>query len=405
MNLTLSSATLSGPLADGSTVRRRRMRARTSMAALAVVFALLLSAPPARAVDLTLSQEATDATGRILDSLKTQSSGSDPRYFSDAVWHDGSPDCFRCTLGPAVLSAVYASNFGLVDSQPKTDAITSLDRAIKDHQRSDGSFGPAAAGEGGPGIQTVEFANLLASTYLYLGLGLDLAHRRSWADSLTRSADYLVKSGNSRYYTNGNINLAITVNLDLTYRITKLARFKTAADASYSFTVAPPQAQWKGFGLTVTRPPTNADGSDGSGYLAEKGANGTGYDPAYGLFQTDIASMWYVVTGDARAKYLSNLLVNQLQPRVRTSDWTIDVSGGTRRSAPGLRYRFAVSAVAVLALKGGREDLKPWVRPMTLAALKDYQSTTSYSNPGDSYNYGIQLAPTVRAITTSLIVI
>lgn len=371
-----------------------------SACATSLVLSLLVP-QPAAALEPALSETTTGAVAQILTELKAKSSARDPRYFKDSIWRDGTPDCFRCTMGPAVLSAVYSLQSGL-DGTPKRDALASIDRAIREHQAPNGSFGPAAKGENGPAIQTVMFGNLLASSYLHLGLGLDGAHRKSWSASLTAAADYLIRSGHTRHYVNGNINLAITAYLDLTARITGQARFRDAAKASYAFTIAPPQDRWSGFGLRYTKVPTKADGSDGRAYLSESGGKKPGYDAAYGLLQTNIASMWYQASGDERARRLTNLLFNQLWPRVRTSDWSIDVSGGTRRPQAGVRFRFSVSAIQVLPMRGGRADLKPYVRPATLAALRAYQNATTYANPGESYNFGIELATSVRVINSTL---
>lgn len=385
-----------------SSIPPRAARRRwTTVVGTALVAALLTAAgPAARAETPVLSTTTRNATQQILTSLQTRSGGSDPRYLTANVWRDGSPDCLRCTLGPSVLAAARGRDLPVGNGYVSL-AISTMDVAVRDHQRPDGAFVPASSGEGGPSIQTVLTANELAWTYLMLGSRLDANHRAAWSSALTKASDFLIRNGDPAYYTNGNINLAIAMNMDLTARVTGLARFQTVARSSLAFAVSPPQNRWAGFGLHYTRNPTRADGSDGAAYLAESGGGRPGFDPAYGLLQVDMAAMWFAVTGSPEAKRLTNLLYNQLAPRVRTADWTIDVGGGTRRTTPGLRYGFNSAAPAVLALKAGRSDLVGLVKPQVTAVLLDYPKATAYVNPGLSYNYGVELAPIYLAVTSS----
>lgn len=372
-----------------------------SLLVLLVAAGLLpLTAPPADARDLPLSATAKNAVLQVMTDLRTQSSSTDPRFLRNDVWIDGAPDCFRCFMGPSVLSAARGLDSGATDYLAAS-AIDTLDKAIADHQHVTGAFIPAATGEGSPGIQTVMFANELAWTYLILGRRLDSAHKQSWAASLTKAADWLIADGDTTYYINGNINLAVAMNMDLTARITGERRFTTAAQTALDFAIAPPQDKFPGFGLQYMKTPELGDGSDGAAYFAESGGATPGFDPAYTMLQTDMASMWYLLTRKASVLRLVNLLYNQLSPRIRTTDWTIDVSGGTRRAAPNTRYGFHGSSVAVLALKGGRSDLQPFVAAQVRASLTEYGNQTRYTSPGISFNYGLSLTAMYMAVTST----
>ena len=380
-----------------STARLRVIRFVCS----AVLAALMVGAGSVAHADTpALSTTTRSTVAQLVTSLQNRTSGSDPRYWSNRVWVDGSPGCFRCTLGPSVLAAVRGRDLPAGNGYVWL-AVTTMDTAIRNHQRSDGAFIPASSGESNPSIQTSLSANELAWTYLILGDRLDSAHRTAWANSLIKASDWLIRNGEPTYYVNGNINLAVAMNMDLTARITGLARFQTVARNSLAFTLSPPQNTWPGFGLRYTRYPTRPDGADGAGYLAESGGGLPGYDPQYTIFQLDMAAMWFVLTGSPDAKRLTNLLYNQLAPRVRTSDWTIDVGGGTRRPALGVRWTFNSAAIAVLALKAGRSDLVGRVRPQVSNVLLDYPKATLAVNPSLSYNYGVQLAPIFLAVTTT----
>ena len=389
---------------SGGAGARRRVRNLCRVVALltATVIGLLGAAPSAQADTVAAASAAMDtAIPAYLTSLETKTSDKDPRYLEDNVWHDGTPDCFRCAFGPAVLSAQYAVSGASFDEAAMKVAVDTIDLGIADHQRPDGAFIPAATNEGGPDIQTLLFANVVAEVYLILGPHLDADHQKRWASSLKRSATWLIRNGNLTWYTNGNLNLALTMNMDLTYKITGSWRFKQAAKKSLAFTLHPPQRRWPGFGLQYSKAPSKADGSDGAAYLAESGGEDPGYDPAYSLFQSNLAAFWYLLTGDKAAERLTNLLYNQMLPRVRKSDWTIDVSGGTRRAAPGVRYRFGTSALVILALKGGRTELRDDVQSQTKIVLDDYRGALDYSHAAYSYNYGAELTPIYRMLMTA----
>jgi hypothetical protein len=350
------------------------------------------STKPSLSPEAARIAQVTSAIETNLSALMKRTDASDPRYYSKGVWYDGSSNCFRCTVGPGVEAAAYGVATG--SESYLSTAILTFDTAIAGHQRENGSFGPGGTGEGKGDIQTSLFGSELAEVYLMLGKRLD-SHRRSvWAKSLARAADFLIANGNLRWYTNGNIVLANALMMDLTYRITRLARFKTAAATAIHFAISPPQNRWYGFGLQYTKNPKKADGSDGAGYFAESDGSTPGYDPAYTMMQVNVTSFWYLLTRNATAKRLTNLLTNELMKRTSTSDWTIDISGGTRHHVPaGQRYGFYVSSISVLALRGGRKDLVKYVQPQTKVLLNAYLGATGFTGDGWSYSFGSELAP------------
>ncbi|MCW2541847.1 MAG: hypothetical protein JWN95_3572 [Frankiales bacterium] len=369
-----------------------RLRAAGMLALVCSIAATLLGTAiaPASAAP-ALSTSARSFAHSNLASLMARSSKSDPRYYSAGVWHTGSSTCFRCALGPAVESAVQGVTAG--DRAATKVAITSFDIAIRGHRLASGAFGPWPKGEGGPDIQTSLFASELAETYLILGSKLDASHKRSWSAALAGAADFLIRNGNLRWYTNGNIVLANALVMDLTYRITKAPRFRSAAATALKFAMTPPQSRWKGFGLHYTKVPKKADGSDGSAYFTESGGGKPGFDAAYTLAQINVVSFWYLLTNNPTARRLANLLTNQMLPRVRTSDWTVDISGGTRHVKRGVRWGFYVSSISVLAARAGRKDLAKYVAGQTKVLFKNYQGATTYANEMYSYTFGSELAP------------
>jgi hypothetical protein len=317
----------------------------------------------------------------------SQSGSGDPRYYADGVWYDGTTSCLRCSIGPAVLAATYGALTGTASATAV--AIASFDRAIHDHRQSDGAFGPAAAGEGGPGIQTALFAEELGTAYLVLGARLDAAHRLAWSSALRGAADYLVGNGSVAWYINGNINLAITFVMALTQAVTGEAKYAALTAKALSFAMNPPQGKFPGRGLVYTRTPTAADGSDGAAYFTETGGSGlTGYDPDYAVMQLAVVSTWFTLTGDPAALRLTNLLFNQLWPRVNKLDWTLDTSHGSRHADAERSVGFISAALIVLAGHGGRTDLRGYLDSYVPAITTSFLHDASMISLVASFGYG-----------------
>jgi hypothetical protein len=335
--------------------------------------------------------QLTTFTQTNLASLMNKTDAADPRYYAGGVFYDGSATCFRCTLGPGVEAAVFGKTRawqGYINP-----AIISFDTAIAQHQLSNGAFAVTTGGTANE-IETAMFAAELAETYLVLGTSLDQTRRTKWAASLTRAVDYLAKNGNLTWYTNGNINILETVLMALTAKITGSATYQAYYTQSLDFTVSPSQVLWPGYGLTYTQVPTKSDGSDGSAYFNESASGGIpGFDADYTQMQLDATSWWYLLTGDPAALRLTNLLFNQLMMRVNTTKWTLDTSGGTRHPEAVRTIGFFSSALAVLALRGGRTDLAGYVDSQLAATMTGYKNLLSIVNPAGSYGFGSQFAP------------
>ena len=313
----------------------------------------LVSAVPARAAaaDATPSLDATALSlmpglkttlGRTVESYRTRSSGTDPRYYADGDWINGNPACWVCRTGPGLGAAA------LVDTQPDLLplVVATMNRAITDHQVANGSF---TSTDNSAGINTTWFVNNLGTVYLLLGDKVDAVTRARWASSIAAGVDFLLNNRETVWYVNGNINLAYTQSLWLAWTITGVSRYRTAYEASWEFTLRPPQPRWTGFGLVVERAPTRTDGADGSGYLSEGG----GFDPDYAQLQLDVLAAFYAVSREPRALWLMNVLMNKELTRV-DSTWTLDARNGSRHS---LLEPFMTSAMSVLALSGSRPDL------------------------------------------------
>jgi hypothetical protein len=295
-----------------------------------------------------------------------------------------------------VAAAALAAATG--DARARTLAVQTFDHAIAAHRQPDGSFGPPAPGEGGPSIQTMMFANELGTALVALKPRLDDAHIHAWTSALTGAADYLIDNKDLAFYANGNIALGNALVMAFASRVSGQVGYRTAYEEALAFALEPDRQRWAGDGLAYSRMPGRADGADGAGYLAEAGAGAPGFDPEYTVLQADVATRLFWLTADPRALRLMNLFLNQLLPRIDTATWVLDASNGSRHPEANRSVGFDSPVLAVLAWKGGRADLAPFVAPQLAAAERDFRGALGYSSDGMYFNFGSELASLLLAI-------
>ena len=348
-------------------MRRPAVRSWIGAGLIATALLAVVPAPARAAADPGVVAGVRTLLDDALAGISARSGASDRLFYSDGLWENGDSTCWRCNLGPGVASAVRSFDGG--DPLARARAIETFDRAIRQHQRADGSFPDVDPGTSSPGVNTMFVAAQLGTAYAYLKPHLGDDGRRRFTDSLKAAAEYLMR-GDVTWYSNGNINLGYTEVLLLTWKA-RLDRYRDAYSESLDFTLDPPKPRWAGRGLQLTQAPARADGSDGRGYLAEASSTGPwGYDPDYTQVQADVASRMYLHHPEARTLRLLNLLTNQLRERV-DSGWRLDTSGGTRFPEAGRRVPLMTPALAVLAWKGGRRDLVDLV-PSQFAAIRSH---------------------------------
>lgn len=323
-----------------------------------------------------------DQTGRAaLNLLETEVEADAGRLgpYADGIWETHDGDCWACDQGgPATAAATVYMLTGRSKAQLLRAAEGTIDTAIRARQQADGAFSGPAGDSQPPDVATMFFAIEEANTYLELSPVLSAAAQARWRNSIAAAAGYLIANGNLSWYTNGNINLGNAELFYLAWRVTGEQRFRRVYQQALSFALHPPQTRWAGCGLVVVKQPTRADGADGAGYLTERGAGGTGFDPEYTELQLDVASRLYLLSGDPRVLRLANMLVNMLLPRIDSS-FMLDTSGGTRHPEPNREVPLITSAFAVLGLDGGRADLVPLILPQ----LKELEA--AYAQPDNDY--------------------
>jgi hypothetical protein len=300
----------------------------------------------------------------------------------------GQDDCFRCNIGPGVAAAAVAASTG--DRLAFGLAVLTFDHAIAAHRQADGSFGPPSGGETSDDIQTMMFANELGTALIALTPQLDPGRIQAWTSALTGAADFLIHNGNLSWYTNGNIVLGNALTMALASRLTGDAKYQAAYEQALAFAIAPDQQLWAGYGLVTTTTPNRPDGPDGAGYLTENGGNGPGYDAEATSAQADVATQLFLVNRDPRALRLMNLFMNQIRPRIDTTAWTLDTSGGTLHAQPGRSVGFNSPVLAVLAWQGGRGDLAPLVGSQIAMIDHNFRGALTYTNTGMYYDLGTE---------------
>ena len=372
-------------------------RRTVSLAAVAALAVGPLGTSPAHA-DAPNPSSRAEIVALLSDSIRSlsvQSSASDPRYFIGGAWVSGLDDCFRCNVGPGVAAAAVAATTG--DTLALDLATQTFDQAIAAHRQADGSFGPPAIGESGPDIQTMMFATELGTALIALTPQLDPGRIQAWTAEVAGGADFLIRNKNLSFYTNGNIVLGNALTMALAYRLTGNPTYQAAYEQALAFAITPEQVRWPGRGLVYTAIPNRSDGSDGAAYLTEAGAGGPGYDPEYTMLQADVATRLFWATGDPRALRLMNLFMNQIRPRIDTTAWTLDTSGGTRHPQANRTVGFYSPVLAVLAWQGGRDDLTPLVSSQIAMIDQGFRSSLTYTSDGMYFDFGSEPASILLA--------
>lgn len=335
---------------------------------------------------MTLSTSIRDTAAALLrdciNRLSTPVAGVNGCHFDGREWH--SRDDATTGFAPRYsVASGAAALWRFVPECPGRATLFQMATAATDHLLDTYSRdnGVLINNE----LESMFCGVELASIALDLGDALDAARRERWTAALERLVAFLIQNGNladtdgtnptgRNWYTNGNIELDELLLLALIHQLTGDARYAALYETQLAFLLDPAasDARWQGFGLTVTRQPQRADGSDGCGFLAEaEGVDGRrGWDPDYTMFQTNITARVFLATNDARLLRLLNLLVNQEFTRIDTATWQVDCTGGSRRNN---KQPFWSNALAVLAFQGGRADLVRHVVPHLAVVAAEYR--------------------------------
>ncbi len=169
--------------------------------------------------------------------------------FQNGVWISPDNTCWACNNGgPATAAATTYELDGRNQPQLLSEAEQTINTAIATRQNAAGSFSGPAGDTQSAGVATMFFGLEFGTTYHLLAPDLDAATRARWQASLAAAANYLITSGNTTWYVNGNINLGYTEFLYLVWQATGNTTFEQAFNASWNFTMSPPQNRFPGSG-------------------------------------------------------------------------------------------------------------------------------------------------------------
>lgn len=311
---------------------------RRVLAGLAGLAAVLPLTSAAHAASVP-QQARADLAARV-ESLVTRSSPLDPLYYeSPGIWNVGDTFCTRCLLGPAVAASALKGADARYDAQ----VIETVDRYLA-RQTSNGMF-PKGNDGSDPGIETIFSLNSLETIAFAMRDRLPAAVLRRWSDAIARGARALIASGDTMYYSNGNLALANAALLAGAATLTGDPALEAAFEKTFAFMQAP-GARFPDRGLRIVTAPSRADGADGAGYFTETGAGGTGFDPHYTQVQLDFATSLWLRRPETRTLRIVRLLGNMLRTRTNGS-WIVDTSNGTRHPKTGISFPALSAGLAV----------------------------------------------------------
>jgi hypothetical protein len=329
------------------------------------------STAPVSAAYTTAANTTYSLANALVQSDESYSGANGSRSYANGVWTNTTDEtCWVCNIGPASIDAVMATN----DPTQLPVVIDTMNTAIQ-NQQPNGSF--IGTGED-PGINTIFFLQQLGDAYIMLQSQLSAATQAKWANAIESGANYLISNGNTTFYANGNINLAETEIMYLAWRVSGAQSFLNAYNQSWQFVETPGTARWAGYGLVTTQQPSASASfdSDGSGYLTENGGSGPGFDPSYTMLQLDVATELFVLSHDARALDLMNLLANQELPLINKASFVLNASSGSRHS---LMEGFISTGMIVLS-RYGRSDLQPLIAANMAQIDASYGQGLVYAN-------------------------
>lgn len=310
-------------------------------------------------------------------------SATDPQFFQAGVWNYANAACFPCQDGPASLSAaIFAvtQNTAYLSLSSATVAAS-----IAAHKNADGSLGDETTPD------PIFFLDEIGFSCWETLAAVTPTQRTLCQETMRRGADWLISSGNANWYANGNIVAAQVAVFLWAYRVTQDAKYLTQYNTELAFLQNPPQVGNNiGFGLHLTSPTT--------GYLAERGAGGTGYDGDYTQLSLSTLARVYAVNHDPAILNLCNLLFNTLWSHTNPLTFVLDASGGTRHS---LQEPLWTGAMGVLAYQGGRADLMPLLSAQLETATYPTfvgNASQNWGNPGLYRDQGIDLGALLLAI-------
>jgi hypothetical protein len=358
--------------------------------------------PPAVRSDPAMVKDLTALMDRLLGVVATNTSATDPSYYDKGQWHF-SNNLIACQGGPALMAAELwrwrQRHPQAMDDEAKARqpwlhqlAVDTFEHLIRDNQAPDGEIK-------NPGSHAWFVMSDFANTYLLLKESLDRPTRTRWLGAMKKEVEWFKRNGDipnpdltgwlattwkasDGWYINGNVNLYQAETLYSIYLATGEPQYKRLFELEWRHTLSPSQKRWKGFGLFYLKMPTRRDGSNGAGFVTEKGEGDPGFDIYYTTLQLSVLGRLYVKSHDLRVLRVMNLLVNAELPHFDAQTLILNGTYGSRHHDIGL---FCNVAPPVLAWLGGRTDFPSAMPDLYHKAIKpEYlrNAPMKLGNPG-----------------------
>jgi hypothetical protein len=250
----------------------------------------------------------------------------------------------------------------------------------------------------------------LGEAILYLKPYVSASTWTRWKTNFLRAGDSLYDSKDgsvvpeSNFYVNGNREAGELWGLWMMYLISgKQASWLARYEAQYTYMVTLESKLHAGinggtYGFVTVVAPTQADGSDGKGYLIERkntdlpaghvvGPAGSvldGYDPNYVNLCNQFLVRLYLHSKDARILKIINMQFNLNMDRVNTTNavgqggWILDGTGGSRQNNTS---SFGVLTVPFLGMTMGYSSrVTPTMVATAFAELTRFESTDTLNS-------------------------
>ncbi len=349
-----------------------------------------------------LVKDLTALMDQLLDVVARQSGPSDPSYFADGQWHF-SKDLIACQGGSAFMAAELwhwrrthprAMDDAAQARQPwlRQFAIDTFEHLLRDNEAADGEIT-------NPGSHAWFVMSDFANTYLLLKDTLDEPTRARWLDAMKKEVEWFKQRGDipnpdltgwqattwkasDGWYVNGNVNLYQAETLYSIYLATGDPKYLRLYDLEWRHTLSPSQKRWPGFGLFFLKMPAKRDGSDGAGFITEKGEGDPGFDIYYTTLQLSVLSRLYAKSYDLRVLRVMNLLLNAELLHFDPQTLALNGTYGSRHHDVG---PFCNVAPLVMAWMGGRTDFPTPLTDLFNKAIKpEYlkNAPLKLGNPG-----------------------
>jgi len=321
-----------------------------------------------------------------------------PGLYSSSSWEKYQ----TAVVGDAVLGARRGGGLGRRQIAQET-----VDLAIARHQLPDGDFDNGTHAAGSSGVSGGFWAEAEGLVALVLRPYIRRPLFADWVGSMERYADYLMRSGETKWYANGNVVLRTAVVLLETYRLAELNGGRNAARLWRAYTfelrfLTDPATRGKGERWSWLGYGERSNGNGGTWFVETADsrpnrpplcANGdrpcSGFDPNYTEAQLNDANLADAL-GVNRQFWLNVIRGEFTTLKPRIDNGMLNASDGSRDSVG--EEVFFPQIFGVLQ-RAGVGHLNSYWRTQTRAIRDEVKQDERESDPGpNAFNLVLALA-------------